>query len=290
MQLLVVLNPAAGRRKRALLDLTLAYLKVRGWSVDLYQTRAAGDAQDYVQSYSGSASIVIAAGGDGTVNEVINGLSARQVPLTLAIIPLGTTNVVARELRLPQSAKALASRIHEGSTRLCYWPTVNGRRLAFSLGVGFDAAVVGAVDLAIKKRFGKLAYGWAAIKPLFRWRGRGYRVVADGVEYDADSLLVSNGCYYAGRYVIAREMTLQRNAFQVVLIKASSPGSLLAALWSLPFGRLEKNPRVRSVTASHLSVERLNPEERLQLDGDVWGALPVTVSCAAQGMPVICGP
>ncbi|MCL6417190.1 diacylglycerol kinase family lipid kinase [Aestuariirhabdus sp. Z084] len=288
-QLLVVLNPAAGPRKRALLDLTLAYLKVRGWDVELFETAAAGDAQHHVQQYSGDASIVIAAGGDGTVNEVINGLSLRREPLILAIVPLGTTNVVAKELDLPATAEGLAQLIDKRKVKDCYWPEVNGRLFAFSLGVGFDASVVSAVNLNLKRRLGKLAYAVAAIKPLWQWRSRGYRVTIDGKERRADSLLVSNGRYYAGRYVVAAEMDVSQPSVQVLLISAAGPGALVSALLRLPLGGFESGKRVSSFSAKTLTVERRGNDEILQVDGDAAESLPLKVEAGTKPMPVICG-
>ncbi|WP_164880964.1 diacylglycerol/lipid kinase family protein [Aestuariirhabdus litorea] len=286
-RLLLVVNPTAGRRNQRLLDLTLAHLKVLGWLVERYETRAAGDACAYVESYTGTARLVVAAGGDGTVNEVINGLAARSDRLTLAIIPLGTTNVVARELGLPSSAKELARLMDQNHCQPCYWPRVNGRLFAFSVGVGFDAAVVRGVNLAVKRRWGKLAYGLAALAPWLCWRSRDYQVQVDGQPYRADSILVSNGRFYAGSFVIAERMRLQRPEVQVLLIQAASPLALMRVLLALPLGRFERMTTVRSLTARHLSVQGAG-DESLQVDGDCEGALPLTLSVPAEPMPVIC--
>jgi len=107
---LLIRNPTAGRRRRGLVDAVVQHVRAAGWTVDLVDTAAVGDARRLAESCDASRYAVIAvAGGDGTINEVVNGLSRRgEGAPPLAIVPLGTANVLAYELGLDFKATSLA--------------------------------------------------------------------------------------------------------------------------------------------------------------------------------------
>jgi diacylglycerol kinase family enzyme len=108
--LLVVYNPIAGRRRRRFLSRVLEQLEGRAASVRLEPTKARGDAQALAQAAAaGGATRLVVAGGDGTINEALNGLSGSKV--ALGIVPLGTANVLAAELGIGQSARTVAAAI-----------------------------------------------------------------------------------------------------------------------------------------------------------------------------------
>src|SRR5262249_45756430 len=152
-------NPTAGNRGGHLLARVTAALATAGMRVATAPTAAKGDAARIARG-AGAATIVVA-GGDGTINEAINGMRAGA---RLARIPAGTANVLAAELGLPGDAAALARiaagetvrRIHLGAATL----SGGTRRFAMMAGVGFDAHVVAHVPLRVKRAAGKLAYGW----------------------------------------------------------------------------------------------------------------------------------
>src|SRR6478752_5100265 len=113
---LLIRNPTAGRRRRGLVDAVVQHVRAAGWTVDLVDTAAIGDARRLAESCDASRYAVIAvAGGDGTINEVVNGLSRRGAGAPpLAIVPLGTANVLAYELGLDFKATSLAHTIMSG--------------------------------------------------------------------------------------------------------------------------------------------------------------------------------
>src|ERR1700749_2219708 len=105
---LLIRNPTAGRRRHGLVEGVVRELKAEGWRVDLVDTAAAGDARRLAESCEVDRYAVIAvAGGDGTINEVVNGLATRgEWAPPLALVPLGTANVLAHDLRLAAKASA----------------------------------------------------------------------------------------------------------------------------------------------------------------------------------------
>src|SRR5262245_19164386 len=114
--MLLILNPTAGRRRRGLADAVVRRLRAEGWTIDTVETAAPGDARRLAQSCDAARYAVIAvAGGDGTINEVINALAERgDDGPALGIVPLGTANVLAHELGLGFSATAIARTMAAG--------------------------------------------------------------------------------------------------------------------------------------------------------------------------------
>jgi diacylglycerol kinase family enzyme len=149
-RILILHNPTSGRRRAGLLRATVACLLRRGVAVELFETRRAGEAEERTAELGDRYDVVVAAGGDGTVREVANGLVGKGQPL--GVIPIGTTNVLAGELCLPRSPEALAAVLAEGRSTRVHPGLLNGRRFLEVAGVGLDAWVVAAIDLERKRR------------------------------------------------------------------------------------------------------------------------------------------
>src|ERR1700749_4640953 len=190
---LLIRNPTAGRRRHGLVEGVVRELKAEGWRVDLVDTAAAGDARRLAESCEADRYAVIAvAGGDGTINEVVNGLAARgeEAP-PLAIVPLGTANVLAHELGLATTATAVAKtimfgrtvRVHPGQASCASDPAGDPRCFSLMAGAGFDAKVVAGVSAPFKRRFGKAAYVWRSLVETRRYLPVGYCAGVDGVPY-----------------------------------------------------------------------------------------------------------
>ena len=207
----LILNPTAGRRRRGLVDAVVRHVRSRGWTVDVVETTASGDARRYAEECDAKRYGVIAvAGGDGTINEVVNGLAARAASAPpLAIVPLGTANVLAHELGLGSTASSLAQTMTAGREVLMHpgQASAAGRPRCFSLmaGAGFDAKVVAGVTAPLKRRWGKGAYVWRSLIECQRYRPVRYAVEIDGVSHEAASVIVTHARHYAGPYVVAPE-------------------------------------------------------------------------------------
>src|SRR5476651_1642333 len=176
--ILLIRNPLAGRRRRGLVEAVMRHVREAGWTIDLVDTTAAGDARRIAETCDATRYAVIAvAGGDGTINEVVNGLARRRdetpaLAPALAIVPLGTANVLAQELGLEFKAQALANTMMTGRALLvrpgeaiCSQMGRAGDPRCFSLmaGAGFDAKVVAGVSVLLKRRLGKAAYVWRSL-------------------------------------------------------------------------------------------------------------------------------
>src|SRR5437763_3962342 len=224
---LLIRNPSAGRRRGGLVDQVVREVRAMGWTVDLVDTEAVGDARRLAETCDASRYGVIAvAGGDGTINEVVNGLAHRDdegpaLAPALAIVPLGTANVLAHELGLRCKAAAMARTMVSGRAPMVRpGEACNGgapRCFSLMAGAGFDAKVVAGVSAPLKRRFGRGAYVWRSMVETRRYRPVRYAVEVDGARHEAASVIVTRGRHYAGPYVVAPLATLGEPLLHVCL-------------------------------------------------------------------------
>ena len=283
--LCVIFNPAAGGRRKRRLERVLAALEELGAKVELLQTRAPGDAEDLARKAACDGyDAVVAAGGDGTVNEVVNGLGDAAMPL--GIVPLGTANVLAAELGLPREPQALAQCIALGRAAPVFAGSANGRRFAMMAGVGFDARVVEGIDLAWKRRTGKAAYLASALACLARLKPARYEVEIDGVGACAASLVIAKGHYYGGRFVVASGARLDEPMFEVALFERGTRFDVLRYAAALGANRIAGLPDARILRGVRVRVA--GPVgERVQIDGDLGTSLPLEATIAPRPIAML---
>jgi diacylglycerol kinase (ATP) len=280
--MVIVFNPCAGRRRAALLWQVVDILAANGLRIELLATRGAGDAEQLARKAArDGASMVVAAGGDGTIAEVANGLTGFEIPL--GIIPLGTANVLAHELALPFAPGALAAALAFGRTELL-WPGIaNGpegpRLFVQMLGAGFDAHVVHHMPLGLKRIFGRGAYALQSLWELARYEYRPIRLRLDGHEAEAASVIVSKGRLYAGRHMLSPGAQPREPGFSVVLFQHAGVGATLLYGAALLLGTLANAPGVQHVRARQIDLLGNEPT-LLQTDGDKAGFAPVSIQDA----------
>ena len=295
--ILLIRNPLAGRRRRGLVEAVMRHVREAGWTIDLVDTAAAGDARRIAETCDAARYAVIAvAGGDGTINEVVNGLARRggETP-ALAIVPLGTANVLAQELGLVFKAAALANTMMTGRALLvrpgeACSPNFEGLRdpRCFSLmaGAGFDAKVVAGVSAPLKRRLGKAAYVWRSLVEARRYRPVRYAVEVDGARFEAASVIVTRSRLYAGPYVVAPEAALGEPLLHVCLFERWGRSQTLRFGLALLLGRLPRTSGFRVIAGHDVKVSVLSDagEQRLQpvqIDGDDALTLPISINVAA---------
>ena len=232
--------------------------------------------------------LVVAAGGDGTINEILNGL---QRDATLGILPLGTANVLARELGLPLNAEAACQRILAGKTR---WIDVgvatdhedNERRFTCMAGMGFDAHVVNEVTPRLKQYLKVLAFPLAALKVYLEGDLPPLHLLHDGDTYVTQFAIVANGQYYGGDFRVAEDATLATGKFEIVLVDRVSwllrPDLLTRILVKKPLDR-----SMRSFAARELRATSPGAQVPVQLDGEVWGRLPMNFRIEPGALKVV---
>ncbi len=224
-----------------------------------------------------------AAGGDGTVAEVLNGLirNPARDALRLGLIPLGTANVLAHEIALLRRAAVIADTLLAGAP-LAFHPgrirRANGGERYFLMmaGAGFDAAVVAAVTPAAKRRLGKGACVVETLRQARRHDFPDLAVTIDGVPHAAKSVVICNGRHYGSPYLLAPAADIATPGFQVVLLADAGGGTTLSQGLRLMLGRLHRAPRVRVLAANRVGIDG-GIDLPLQADGDNAGTLPVAI-------------
>jgi YegS/Rv2252/BmrU family lipid kinase len=281
----IIFNPTAGWRRRSRLDRVVRRLGELGATVTLCETRARGDAESIARGLDTAAcDAVVAAGGDGTINEVMNGLDGKDLPL--GIVPLGTANVLAAEIGLPRDPGVVADAIAHGRPMPIYCGSVNGRRFAMMVGVGFDARVVEGLDLGLKRRVGKAAYVASAMGALARHAAGGYRVEIDGAAHDAAGVVIAKGRYYGGRFIVAARARLDEPLLQVALFGGAGRGDVLRYARALASNRIDSLRDVRVLPAREVRVT--GPDgEAVQMDGDLAMSLPLVVTVPSRPIALL---
>lgn len=277
MKVLVVYNPAAGGGRERALERLVAALRSRQAEVEVYRTKSPGDAIEHLRARAHQGDVVVAVGGDGTTNEVINGL---QPGVPLAVMATGTANVLAKELGLPSQPEQVAELAVNGRS-MEIWPgKLNGRRFLMWVGVGYDAWVVNSTDLNLKRRIGKGAYMLAMLSQISRYGSRHYAMTIDGHRYDCYSAIVANARYYGGSFILSRVANITAPSLQVLLFQKPGRWTLIKSMLALLVGRMESMDGVQSLAAQSIQVGSVEGEkgEPLQADGDPAGVLPATIN------------
>jgi diacylglycerol kinase (ATP) len=290
---ILISNPKTGRyasrRLRPIQD-TLSHLKSLGLDVELKLTTRPHEATEIAaRAARNGSSDVIVAGGDGTINEVIQGLAGTKA--RLAIIPRGTANVLARELGLPLddeqaalvAARGKSRRIHLG---LAIEETTNvSRHFALMAGIGLDASIVRGVQPSLKKRIGKGAFWVSGLSHLAAWNPNPFTLEIDGREYTATFAAIGKGSRYGGDLAITPEARLDHPEFEVCIIETASRFRYLRLLsYAMREGMPRNRPEVKFVKASRI---RAYGDAHVQIDGELIGGLPMRFEIAPESLEVI---
>jgi len=275
-RLMVIFNPTAGRRRLRVMDRAMRLLDGQA-DIAHRRTTARGDAEAFARE-TPLGTIALVAGGDGTANEVANGLLAAGGG-EMAILPLGTANVLAAELGILNLAGA-AGAASKGSL-LTYRPGLaNGRGFLIMAGAGFDAHVVANVSPRLKRLLGKGAYVIETLRQLRRFSFPRYRVTIDGTVHEAASVIVARGHFYGGRFIVAPEARLDRDELHVCLFRKGGRLQTILYAIALATGRLHRSRHVEIMKARRIVIE--GPEgDPLQGDGDLIGRLPAIIELSA---------
>lgn len=272
----LIVNPTSGSYSQTKVDAILAGLRTRGLDPELMPTKSAADPALFAARLCAERDdpLIVVAGGDGTVNGVLNGL----VPgaATLGVVPLGTVNVLARELNIRSVDDAL-DRLARGETRPISVGEIDSgntrRRFVLMAGAGFDGAVVRGVRLSEKRVIGKGAYLLSALREFVHWDRSELAIVSEGATVSCHGVVVCNASRYGGEFLLAPQADLFASGFEVVCIK----GGRLAYLKLLLQLGLQLAPVGETLTRFRAAELELSGEKAVQLDGDYFCCTPLRI-------------
>jgi YegS/Rv2252/BmrU family lipid kinase len=274
MRVHIIANPVSGGgRGERLAEALRVALDHLGVAAELERTTGAGHARQAAQRTD--ADCVAVVGGDGTVNEVLNGLADHGV--TMAILPSGTANVVARELRIPRDAAVVAQCIAERRSRPLDVGLCGERRFLLGAGAGLDAAVVREVSARRGARSSLLKWVGPSIATILRYGFPPIRATVDGavVSESAQYAIVGNCRYSAGVFPITPKALPDDGLLDVCLLHGLTPLRLLGLLASVWRPGFVDRKDVIYLQGRDVVFEPAGEEPApLQVDGDPAGELP----------------
>jgi diacylglycerol kinase (ATP) len=302
----VIYNPYSGRgRGAAIASAVQQGLERRGLEVELRATAAREDAVSIAQQSAFEADIMVAVGGDGTVNEVVNGMAAAATTsaspggsaepggarrrAVLGIVPAGTVNVFALESGLPFRVERACSVIAGGKSKTVDLGRVNDRHFLLMVGAGIDALTVRNIDPKTKRRLKELAFVGTGLKTAFDRHPSAFLVRTGGEEYRTTFFVASNSRYYAAHLSLTPSADPADGLLDLLLFTGTTRSSLAAFWLGVPSGLHLRNPHVVRLRAERAELLPVEDKEAVwfQTDGELAGELPASVEIVPHGLQVL---
>jgi diacylglycerol kinase (ATP) len=291
---LVIFNPAAGRARgvqKGPLERARKVLAGHGIESELAPTDGPGSAPEMARrAVRERRQMVIVCGGDGTLNEVVNGLAGSAVPL--ALLPAGTANVFAKELGIPWNIERAASLVRGSRLRriaLGHVTTTEsgeaGRYFLSLAGAGPDGTMVRAVNQTLKNHTGTGAFWVEGFRQLAVYRFPRFRVSFENETAEATLMIVGRTKHYGGPLQITTRADLYGNDFEVMVCATGSRWKYLSYIPLLLAGRLRRARHVRFVRSAAMRCDPIGAEPIwVQVDGEPAGRLPAEFRIVADAL------
>jgi diacylglycerol kinase (ATP) len=284
----IIYNPAARKASDAGIDRAVTFLEKEGYAVEVLRT----ERKDHARHLAGLARerrprLVIAAGGDGTINEVINGMVWTDIPV--ALLPMGTTNVLAKELNLPEDLPGALRVAVQGSPKrvsLGKIETGGGQSRHFCLmaGVGLDGKAVHDVSQSMKKVSGGAAYVLSGIKNIATFSPQKIFFEVDGKERAGYTAIVGKASKYGGNFKVTPDANLMDPFLYICIFPGRTRLDLLRYSLGVLTGRHLAYKDVVYLKASRIEIRGT---AHIQVDGDYLGRGPATISVAESAVKLI---
>ncbi|VBB09412.1 Hypothetical protein LUCI_4702 [Lucifera butyrica] len=288
-----ICNPMAGQNTQDRITHMIELLKDQDLAPQVQFTAYPGHAEQLArEACQNNVALIIICGGDGTLNEIANGILAGQKQAgslpALAVYPTGTANVVAKELGVPLDPVAFAALLRQ-NRQITVWPAeINDRYFIAMAGAGVDAQVVGQITPQEKKKLSVFTYILQTLTLLRQPWEHVYSVRIDGRIYRAASVIVTNSRYYAGKFELTPLSRLTEPRLYTCLITQGTRAHLLRVIFGLLAGRFHRQPFVRIIPGQSVTIEGLTTGP-VQVDGDIRTKLPVTIRVGQKPLQFIAG-
>jgi diacylglycerol kinase (ATP) len=287
---LLIYNPTAGQRdRRDQMSALIDRQKRGGLELVNTPTTAVGHATEIVRAFlPRGLDLVVVCGGDGTISEAACGLDGSEVPL--AVLPGGTSNVLARELQIPLDFDAAEELLLEGTPSLVRFAHADGRPFLLWAGAGLDARVMGNMSLRLKRWLGRTGISLTAWTEFLRYEFPRLEVIIDGVAHEATYAVVCRASRYAGEWIIAPEARLDGELLDVMLFSGRTHRELIRLFYHLRKGRAAHLQRgvAQIVRGRDVEIRSLEPYPvEVQIDGDCILETPIRCRVGTQTVQII---
>ena len=286
MRVVLLHNPTAGQRPAAIAQIE-AELRARGAEVEVAPTARAGDGVRIARRAAESrADVLLACGGDGTLNEAVNGLAGSNT--ALAAFPAGTVNVWAREVGIPSDPARNAALVWEGERRSVDLGRAGQRYFLLMAGIGLDADVASQVTRPEKRRWGPLAYLARGIVTGLRWPLQRMWIMLDDQPIRRRALfaVIGNTRLYGGVANITQHAVADDGMLDVCIFGGQGVREKLAHAGRLALRRHTSAPTVEYYRAHHITLVT-RPRVQVQVDGDAIGRTPMQFAAVPGALRVV---
>ncbi|MEW6739042.1 MAG: diacylglycerol/lipid kinase family protein [Nitrospirota bacterium] len=290
--IILIGNPIAGGGALKKIKRAVNILENRGFDVRLMLTAQKGDAELFARQISQESEIrsqeclVIAAGGDGTYNEVANGLVHSNIPM--AILPLGTTCVLAKELNVPEDPERALDIAMTGKAQAIHLGRITTasltRHFLLMAGIGFDGETVCGVNPWIKKITGKGAYILSGIKTILRYNPSQITLKYDSEQRSGYNAIIGKASCYGGDFKITPDAKLTEPSFYVFLMHQKGRLNLIRYISGIIKGGHLKLKDISYFRASEIEIQG---NAHIQIDGDYLGTTPAKIDVAPDALRLV---
>ena len=288
----IIGNPISGRGRTArALPALKRELQALGIDAQIRLTAKAGDARAFAADLAGIDAVVVV-GGDGTINEVVNGLPLPTSTL-FAVFPTGTGNVLAKEFQLPRTPPQFARLLLKPAVRRLDLAQVADRRFALFAGIGLDAKITHLLSQTRTSTISMLHYVRPTLSVLWNFQAPALTVLVDGQKLaeNASYCLIANVRSYGGPFEIASHADPSDGLLDVYVTLGTRRRDIFRYFWSSLTRRLHDHHDVLHARAKEITVTAPQPPHApFQLDGDYAGTLPATFHVLPHSLPLLCPP
>lgn len=290
MNVSLIVNPSAGNKAHRSIH-EIESLLSKAAALKSFITGKKGDAFEYARK-SCDADRIIVSGGDGTFNEVLNGLlSAENINpagISLALIPTGTANVLAKELKIPEDIKKATELALTGTARKIALGRINGRYFALMAGIGFDGETVLSVRRTLLKQLsGKAAHIAAGLKVLMKYDPSLIKIKTPVCDLTGYTVVIGNAINYGGYFSVTPNASITEPLLDVCVFKGRTRRDVLRFM----IGVLRrKHLSFNDVSYFKTTWAEIVSDGKVhvQTDGDYFGTLPVRIDIVQDAVSIIC--
>jgi len=287
MEVSVIGNPVAGGgRAKSLIEELVGRLRARGYRIEPFLTRAPGDARRYVEQTDGAWSALLVVGGDGTLNEVVNGLR-RLGSTPVGFLPAGTGNVVACELGLSRDPEALVQALERQRIKKVDVGRAGSRRFLMLASAGFDALVTEEVARRRRGTFARTHYVGPILQVLRQYRPPEILVQVDGGKpLRAGLVVASKTPFYGGIFKVDTAARCDSGLFHVCVFSSGKIADLAKYFLAAATNSVRALRDVRFLAGKTVKIDS-DPPTAFELDGDYAGRTPVDLELEKRTLPFL---
>jgi diacylglycerol kinase family enzyme len=266
MKICVIYNPTSGRFNLNLLKKNLSIIFSQA-NIDYMRTSSPKHATEIVsQFHTKDYDRIICVGGDGTINEILNGFRD-DLLVPLAIIPFGTANILSYELGINSNFTKSLVALQKGEDKEFYYGFAGNKKFFSMLGVGFDAYIVSKINLVLKKKYGKVIYFFETLKAFFTYKYPPFKVNINNTNYTIYSLIIANSKYYAGRYVISKKIDITDDKLHSILFLKKGIFQFFIYFFLIIIGKIHFSKNFKILESKKIYIDGKNIF--MHVDGDL---------------------